>query len=461
MTRPNILILYTDQQRWDALGANGNPHIHTPNLDKLAVGGANFDHCFVQSPLCMPSRVSFLTGQYPSTLKITHMGVNVPTDTVTIANLFGQYGYYCANLGKLHFQTHANRDHHEPHPTYGFDELEISDEPGVYEDAYRAWVRRHAPDQLDHLSVGLPPATAVWQRELGIDDGISHPSYEPRNDFVGAIPFQGDEAFTHTAFVAERTLEFLNRQTGQQPFLCISGFYSPHAPWVVPQQFLDLYDPSNLPLPNFSAEDEAKRQELGWTDEYLGVAKQGYYAMVSEVDHHIGRIIDRLRETGQIENTIIVFTSDHGEWLGDGVRFGKGYPGDDGATRVPLIISGPNIEHNQLSDLIEAVDVLPTLLDLAEIQIPPQLNGKSFFPQLLGRSIKSRESALTEFHGWRSLRTPKYRYLFHKDGSEKLWSVGQKEKLLLNDQGITSIHQRLLLKRLLDAERPLARKWSY
>ncbi|MEM8861706.1 MAG: sulfatase-like hydrolase/transferase [Chloroflexota bacterium] len=461
MTRPNILILYTDQQRWDAIGANNNPHIHTPNLDALAGAGANFDHCFVQSPLCMPSRVSFLTGQYPSTLRITHMGVNVPADTVTMANLFGQYGYHCANLGKLHFQTHANRDHRESHPTYGFDHLEISDEPGVYEDAYRAWVRRHAPDQLDHLSVGLPPATAVWKREMGFNDGITHPSKEPRNDFLGAIPFSGDENFTHTAFVAERTLEFLDRHTGQQPFMCISGFYSPHAPWVVPQRFLDLYDRDSLPFPNFSAEEEAKRQALGWTDDYLREDKQGYYAMVSEVDHHIGRVIEKLRQTNQLDNTLIVFTSDHGEWLGDGVRFGKGYPGDDGSTRVPLVIAGPDIEPQQISDLTEAVDVLPTLLELSEIQVLPHLNGRSLANQLLNRPFAPRTSAITEFTGWRCLRTIDFRYLIHTDGKERLWSAeGQELDPRDYPEQIAEIRQ-LLLQRMLDSERPMARSWPY
>ena len=142
MKRPNILILYTDQQRWDALGVNGNPDIQTPNLDRLAQEGVNFDHHFVQNPVCMPSRISFLTGQYPSTLGITHMGVPVPEHTVTLPRLLRNYGYTSANIGKLHFLPHANRDHREIHPAYGFDHLEISDEPGCYEDAYRAWVRR-------------------------------------------------------------------------------------------------------------------------------------------------------------------------------------------------------------------------------------------------------------------------------------------------------------------------------
>ena len=116
--------------------------------------GVNFTRHFVQNPVCMPSRISMLSGRYPSSLGITHMGVPVPEDIVTLPHILKQYGYRTANIGKLHFLPHANRDHRLPHPGYGFDHLEIADEPGVYEDAYRAWARRKAPDQMDGISAG-------------------------------------------------------------------------------------------------------------------------------------------------------------------------------------------------------------------------------------------------------------------------------------------------------------------
>jgi arylsulfatase A-like enzyme len=230
MERPNILLLYTDQQRWDALGANGNPDIQTPQLDRLAREGVNLDHFFVQNAVCMPSRVSMLTGQYPATLGILRNGIPVPRDTVALPGLLRNYGYTSANIGKLHFLPHANRDHRDVHPDYGFDHLEIADEPGCYEDAYRAWVRRRAPEQLDAVSVGLPPATAVWQETMGIDDGIHHPEQRfPKQ----AIPFAGRSDLTHSAFVAEQTMAYLQTRgaaQGGQPFFCIAGFYSPHSP---------------------------------------------------------------------------------------------------------------------------------------------------------------------------------------------------------------------------------------
>ena len=471
MKRPNILVIYTDQQRWDALGANGNNEILTPNLDALAARGANFSHHFVQNPVCMPSRVSMLSGQYPSTLGITHMGVPVPEDLMTLPRLLKQYGYRTANIGKLHFLPHANRDHRLPHPSYGFDQLEIADEPGVYEDAYRAWVRRQAPDQMDGISAGLPPNTQVWQRAMGIDDGIAHRGEpEGRHDFKRAIPFAADDHLTYSAFVADRTIDFIEA-SGAEPFLCIASFYSPHAPWIAPQKYLDLYDADRLSLPAYPPEINKQRPTdptALYSDDQLRSAKQGYFAMVSEVDHYIGRILEALEAAGKSDETIVAFTSDHGEWLGEHLRFGKGYPADDAVSRVPLIVAGPDInEGGRYDDIVEAVDLVPTLLDLAAIQTPTFMQGESLAGLTRGDGSRQNECALTEAHGWKSLRTRQFQYLIHEDGRENLWDLELDPDAYL-DVAESSDYQaalaecrHLLLTRLLAMERPLPRAWTY
>lgn len=472
MQRPNILVLYTDQQRWDTIGANGNPHIITPNLDRLAEDGTTFTHHFVQHPLCMPSRVSMLSGQYPATLGITHMGVPVPEDLLTLPKMLTPYGYHTANIGKLHFLPHANRDHRIPHPDFGFDHLEISDEPGVYEDAYRAWVRSKKPAQLDRLSVGLPPATSVWRQQMPeYDDGVQHPFEAGRDDFVGAVPFPADEDLTHTAFVAEQTIAFIQqRSTSTQPFLCIAGFYAPHAPWVVPQRFLDMYKPEQLPLPHFPVDVNAKRPTdptARFSDAQLQSAKHGYYAMITEVDHHVGRILDTLETIGIVDNTIVVFTSDHGEWLGDHLRYAKGYPGDDAVSRVPLIIRTPD-SHSlyQNRSIVEAVDIVPTLLELAGIQVPPSLQGRSLV-SLLHEHDTVPQTALMEGNGWKNLRTQRYRYLIHADGTEALWDTqydpGEYRNVVHDPAYKDAVAEcrHLMLKRLLEMEQPQPRTWVY
>ena len=473
MKRPNILLIYTDQQRWDALGAGGNPDVQTPNLDRLAAEGVNFDRYFVQNPVCMPSRVSFLSGQYPSTLGITHMGVPVPEDVTILPHYLKPAGYRTANIGKLHFLPHANREHRDPHPAYGFDHLEISDEPGVYEDAYRAWARAKDASQLEHLSVGLPPARRTYLDVMRLEDEVTHPQKGPlggaRFDFSGPILFPGDEAFTHSAFVGEQTCAFLEGQS-QRPFLCIAGFYSPHAPWVVPQRFLDLYDPATFRLPDYPDDVQAERNAAGFSEARSRSARHGYYAMVSEVDHYVGEILEALEARGLAGNTIVVFTSDHGEWLGEHLKYGKGYPGDDAVSRVPLIIRWPGgvaSPGRTVRSIVEAVDVVPTLLAAAGLQVPPRLQGQSLLPALHNRFFEGKGSALMEHHGWKNLRTDRYRYLVHTDGSEGLWDVQEdphEYRNVANEpdyQAVLAEHRLIVLERLLGLERPLARSWPY
>ncbi len=471
MKRPNILILYSDQQRWDALGANGNGEIKTPNLDALAARGVNFSRCFVQNPVCMPSRISMFSGRYPSGLGITHMGVPVPVEVMTLPRILKQYGYRTANIGKLHFLPHANREHRMPHPTYGFDHLEVADEPGVYEDAYRAWVRRRAPEQMDKISAGIPPMTRVWQRAMGFDDGIAHRGDpEGRRDFEGGLPFAADEELTFSAFVGEQTSEFI-RSAGAAPFFCVAGFYSPHAPWIAPQKYLDLYDPAALSLPSYPPAIDAQRPqkpEAQFSDAQLGRAKQGYYAMISELDHYVGRVLETLEACGKADDTIVVFTSDHGEWLGDHLRFGKGYPADDAVSRVPLIIAAPGGRPGQFcQDIVEAVDIAPTLLELAGIQIPPFMQGDSLAGIIEFGESGQKQVALTEGSRWKCLRTGAYRYLIHDDGEEMLWDMdvdpGEYHNVAGSDEyaGALAECRRLLLRRLLQIERPLPRAWTY
>jgi len=464
MSRPNILLLYTDQQRWDALGANGNPDIHTPNLDRLAREGVNFDRCFVQHPKCMPSRASTLTGQYPSTLGITHMGVPVPADAQTLPRLLERYGYWSANLGKLHFLPHANRDHRDPPPSYGFDHLEVSDEPGPYSDAYRAWVRHRAPDALDDISVGLPPMAQTWQDVMGAPEEVVHPDRErfPKRP----VAFPGPADATHTAFVAERTIDVL-RRSAREPFLCIAGFYAPHSPWVVPQQYLDRYDPSTFSLPDFPPEIDAQRRADHFSDAELRAARHGYYAMVTEVDHHVGRILDVLDEEGLREDTIVVFTSDHGERLGEHLQYSKGYPGRDPVSRVPLLVRYPRrlgASRRTVSDIVESVDIVPTMLAGAGLPIPGHLQGR---PLLFAPDASPRTSALMESNGWKALRTDRYRYVIHDDGTEVVFDLHEdpgeyhdRSEELEGTPTLASLRRRML-QRILQSERPRPRSWPY
>lgn len=422
MPEPNILLLYTDQQRFDALGCAGNPDIQTPCLDRLAARGTRFSHCFVQNPVCMPSRVSMMSGRYPSNLGILKMGHPVPEDLPLISHRLRDAGYRTACVGKLHLLPHSNRDHREPHPGYGFDHLEISDEPGPYDDAYRAYIRRTQPDQLDAICAHVfPPAAKTWRDAVGFADTVPHP--EEWNPWT-TTPFSGDDNATHTAFVGQRTIDYLRGQAAGQPFFCVSGFYSPHSPLVAPQRYLDLYSPDQFTLPKYPPELETKRQSEGFDDATLRQAMHGYYAMVSEVDHWVGEILDALKSTGQADNTVVVFTSDHGEFLGEHLSWGKWHPAPDCVSRVPLIMAGPGISSGVSDALVEAVDIMPTLLQQAGVPVPESVDGDSLVAGITGGPFGGKDAVLIEdaMHeqAWRGFRTRTHRYLLEADGRERL-----------------------------------------
>jgi arylsulfatase A-like enzyme len=374
------------------------------------------------------------------------------------------YGYTSANIGKLHFLPHANRDHRSIHPDYGFDHLEISDEPGCYEDAYRAWVRKKDPDQLDAISLGLPPAAGMWESIARRGDTVAHPEERFPKE---ALAFRGPDHLTHSAFVAEQTMEFI-RAHRDRPFCCIGGFYSPHSPWVAPQRFLDMYDPDALTIADYPDDVAARRTGLDYSDEERRAATHGYYAMVSEVDAHVGRILRCLDEEGLSDDTIVVFTSDHGEFLGDFLHYGKGFPAPDCISRVPLIIrwpaglkrTGQTIHH-----IAEAVDVVPTLLSWAGIPIPRHLQGRPL--PATADEPATRASALTEMNGARSLRTDNYRYIVRANGTEALHDLTSPEgeyRNVAHDPAYSDSlceHRRTLIERMLDMERPLPRTAQY
>ena len=479
--RPNILLLHTDQQRWDAVGANGNDEIHTPNMDRLANEGVNFRRYFVQAPVCGPSRASYLTGQYPSQLGIFTNGVPLPGDTETLPRMLSPRGYHSANFGKLHFLPHANRDHRERHPDYGFDRLELSDEPGTYRDAYRAWVARVAPDQLDAISTGPSPAYADWCRSMNKETGINHLPPQSRE----AAPLPAEPDVTHTAFVAERTIDHITQRAATgEPFCSIAGFYPPHIipraehPFMAPKEYLDRYDPAALTLPDFPS---GFWESAPFTAAQLRSCWHGYYAMISEVDHHIGRILTALDQSGVAENTIVIFTSDHGEYLGEHGKFGKGFPGEDACSRVPFVMRWPDgisEAGRTVDEIVEAVDVVPTLLEACGIQVPPHLRGHSLLPILEESSDRfdGPGSALIEGQGpsgpngptvGRALRTDRFHYIMHPSGEESLYDLqaefGKYHDVSGEESHADAIssHRRETLARVNAAISPLARVWAY
>jgi arylsulfatase len=453
LDRPNVLILHTDQQRWDTLRCMGNELMHTPNLDKLAAEGAIFTNCFVNNPVCMPSRMSLMTGQYPSSLGCSINGIPLPEDTLTINRMLKPYGYHTANIGKLHFQNHSNRDHRDPHPDYGFDTLILSDEPGCYDDAYIKWVQNIAPDQVHNCRVALPPAAAA----------MYPPSDKPPRGTITPYLWESDEDLTHTAFVASETCQYI-REHRNQRFFAFAGFYAPHAPLNPPERFVDMYNIEDMPLPHVGEDEKVPVKDAA--PDQLRKMKAYYYAIISHIDDQIGRIIETLEDEGLKDKTLVIFTSDHGEHLGDHGLTGKGPPGYDSCIYVPCLISYPGkIEPGlRIDTLTEGVDMCPTILDYCGVQIPRIVQGRSLKPALQRQPYEPRTSIFMEHKNpfrssWKTVRTLEYKYCCNNAGREILFDL-RKDPHEINDvarepdyEDVLHMMRREMLSRWFDVEK--------
>ena len=433
MIRPNVLILHTDEQRWDTIRAGGNEHIITPNLDALAQRGSLFSQCFCNSPVCMPSRQSMFSGQYPSTVGTVCNGIEMPEDVLTIHKVLKPYGYHTASNGRLHFLNHANRDHREPHPDYGFDQLIVSDDFGCYNDPYVKWVETRDPSQLDNcLCTSCPAYTGdMWEIP-----GREHHMAKP---YVFAAP----EELTHSSFVAEETIDYIRRHR-HEPFYAIAGFFSPHGPVNPPQRFVDMYDPTRLP-PTHMNPQERERMGLSGTDWQR--VKAYYYALITHIDDQVGRILAALDELGLRENTLVIFTADHGDHMGDHGMVGKGTPYDT-CNRIPLVVSYPgHVPEGLIYDqTVEGIDLAPTLLDYCGVQTPPVMQGRSLKPLFDGSGYVERPSAFMEVRVpvghdevkqrpgryWKGLRTQRFEYTVYQEGKELLFNLEEDPHELTN-----------------------------
>jgi len=379
---PNVLWLCTDQQRYDTIGALGNDLVRTPNIDRLIDSGVAFAQAYCQSPVCTPSRASFLTGRYPRTTRCRQNGQKIPSDEVLVSKMFADAGYDCGLAGKLHLSSCSDAKV-ESRIDDGYSDFRWSHhpQPDWPENAYTQWL--HAKGQR-------------WA------DLYSGPS-------TGYVKQGVPAEFHQTTWCAEMTMDFIRGHQGR-PWLFSFNCFDPHHPFDPPAEYMSRYNPSEMPLPKLRAGELAskttfQRLDAEWahntpgdfhtgamTDHDRRQVTAAYYAMCELIDDQFGRIMHTLDETGQRDNTIVVFMSDHGEMLGDHGIYFKGPHFYDEALRVPLVISCPHRFQSgtRVSGLTELVDLVPTLLDACELPIPSRVQGRSLVPHLTGRADPSR-----------------------------------------------------------------------
>ncbi len=387
MSSPNLLFIFTDEQRADTMAAYGNRKIHMPNLDRLASQSCVFEHPYVTQPVCTPSRSSILTGLYPHTTGCTENNIPLRTETPCLPEMLSSRDYVTAYHGKWHLGDEIFAQH-------GFQEwVSIED---FYMRYYSEGRDRSARSSYHHwlLANGFAPA-----------DGETF----TRNE-ASRLP----EEFGKPAFLAREASRFI-RENSRRPFALFVNFLEPHMPFFGPRD--DQYDPASIPLPpNFSAfpsEDQplkARFFHLLWRDRGIsGLPLKteadwrrliaNYWGLCSLVDTHVGTILETLEDCGLAEDTIVVFTSDHGDMMGSHRLLAKCVMFQE-AVRVPLIIRLPGQRRpKRIAGPVSQIDLVPTLLDLMGQPIPPHLQGKSLAPLLGSSSPQTSEDIFIEWNG--------------------------------------------------------------
>lgn len=396
---PNVVVILSDQHRFDCAGVYGNTQVSTPNIDALAADGITFDAAFCPFPICAPSRYSLLTSLYPHQHGAWKNGTSLPGGFPTFPHAFRDAGYHTAAVGKMHLT-----------PTYaevGFSDMVLAEQdgPGRHDDDYHRYLRREGlVDRVD-----LMDQVAEFRREA---------PDEYWNRF-GALPSNLPEEAHSTTWIADRTIEAI-AEWDERPQLLFSSFVKPHHPFDPPEPWDSAYDPAEIELlPGWLAElppQDAARGPGYFPNEKLDPetirrVTALYYGTISHMDHHIGRILEALKATGHYDNTIIVYASDHGEFMGFHHLILKHNYMYEPLVRVPLImkLSGHAHAQQRRSSMVSLLDVAPTLAARCDVELAGEPEGRDIF------AAPEREHIFAEFENEYMVRTERYKLLLHKE----------------------------------------------
>lgn len=425
--RPNLVLFLVDQWRGDCLSIAGHRTVQTPYLDHLAARGVRFTRCYSATPTCIPARAALYTGLTQHSHGRVGYRDLVPWDyPVTVASELGRHGYQTEAVGKLHVFPERSQ--------MGFQHV-------VLHDGYLHAARDRSRN-LDLIDDYLP-----WlRRELGRDaDYFDHGVH--CNSYV-ARPWDKPEHVHPSTWVVTMGIDFLRRRDPRKPFFLMLSFHRPHPPYDPPGWAFEQYLDREMPPPPVGdwADVYAPQRQLG-PDTFAGPidpvlmrrARAGYYGHMTHIDQQINRFVEVCQEYGVLEETVFAFTADHGEMMGDHHLFRKGFP-YEGSAHVPLIISSPGsgrIPTGHTSDaLVELRDLMPTFLDLADAPIPPQVEGESLVPALLGGPRRVRD----HLHGEHTLFGQSLQWV--TDGRRKyVWmSADGREQLFDLDEDPDELH---------------------
>lgn len=421
--KPNIILITVDQMRRDCLGVMGHEVVETPNLDAMKKNGHMFTSAYSATPSCIPARAALMTGLTQRSHGRVGYQEGVPWNyPVTLAGEFARAGYHTQAVGKMHVDPARN--------LCGFHNVVLHDgylhharnTGNEYKDAFE-----QVDDYLHWLKSRLPQADLT-------DHGLECNSWTAR-------PWGYAEELHPTNWVVTQSIDFLRRRDPGKPFFLMTSFVRPHSPLDPPQWCYDMYINQPLkspPVGDWAQQDDPEQEALN-TNCGKGVlhpralhrARAAYYASITHVDNQIGRLLQALGEHNALHNTVILFTSDHGDLLGDHNLFKKTLP-YEGSAGVPLILYDPGYlldgqRNSSYSNVVELMDVMPTLLDAAGLAIPACVEGKSVLPLLDNASAPWRQYIHGEhFLGNCSVHyitNGKQKYIWYSHGREQFFNL--------------------------------------
>ena len=400
---PNVLFILPDEWRAQSLGCMGNPDVKTPHLDQLASEGVLMRNTFSNTPVCTPARGILLTGTYASTNGAINNDLRLPVSKVTLANLFDQAGYRTGYIGKWHLD--------------GGERM-----PGFIPPERRHGFQYWAANECNH--------------------NYFHNEYFVNTD----TPILTDEYMPY--IWTQRAVDFL-REKKDQPFFLMLSYGAPHDPYTPPKKYLDMYDSAKLTM------------EPNWVPGVKGGSREdiaGYYGAITALDDQIHLLTKTLEDIGQADNTILIFSSDHGNMLGSQGKILKQKPWEE-SIRVPGIIRCPALipSGRKIDELVAHVDFAPTLLSLCGLPVPSDMQGTDQSRVIAGKSGKGSDAAYFQIfigsenpnnspHAWRAIRTQRYMYARFESGGWLLYDL-QKDPYelhnLINDSSTAAVRKDL------------------
>ncbi|MCC2685356.1 MAG: sulfatase [Paenibacillaceae bacterium] len=387
--KPNIVLIQTDQQSAETLGLYGNPLVRTPHLEQLAERGVVFNTAYCNYPACSPSRSSMMTGRYASTIRLHANHMLIDPQEETLPNVLKQAGYQTALIGKNHAFMDGKKSNYYPGGDDGV-------KPDVLHEVFD-YVREGVHGHLVDGYRNDPEVRAAHQW------AVDHCWKSPLGHGMNPAPYEK----CGTYLLGQTAIDYLSQvRREDQPFFLWLSFPDPHTPYQVPEPYASLYDPKDVPMPpvdNLDNKPERVRvahimDALDRADEQtIRQVRAIHYGMINFIDDTIGRVTQTLEKLGLADNTLIVFTSDHGDSMGAHGVIQKHNFFYDSFTHVPFIVAWPGAAKTGRSDeLVELVDIMPTLLDAAGCEHPFGLQGKSLAPYFTGGEYTPRPFAVIE-----------------------------------------------------------------